>query len=230
MPVNTFTITTGANDGRGGVTGTISNHVATSFNNNLAFGRIQYGFTGASNIAKKGTYFRFAGITIPAGATINSATLKVHMGTPSPPMYSQARFTAKDSSNPGNPTSAKQIVAPNGGFTDKIGGVAQVSITNTGTSAGGYQLYNVNVTSIVSNLVGKYTYNNDAMLFRANAGSYPFITSPASNASIGFVYLSEFGSTNDPELVIDYTADDNSSSSSSSQSPVLVPKTRFGFV
>jgi len=145
-------------------------------------------------------FTRFDGITIPQSATIDDATLNLYAGRQGDGNQS-IKVYAFDENDPDAPT------AP-GDLRNKIAGiafnVATIIFTNYVTkdaeTKGMFDLYNIDVSDIVQELVNNYDYNNEAMLFFYRSKSGPY-----TQVRAGPIYDYTWGSTKTPELIINYT-------------------------
>ena len=161
-------------------------------------GVADFTFMGFMTI-KRQAFTRFDGINIPQSATIDDATLNLYAG------YGGQQISIKgyafDENDPNAPTAPGDIGNKTTGIASNV---FTTLINNTvGYAAkGDFDLYDIDVSDIVQELVNSYDYSNEAMLF--------FYRSKLQ--LIGFtgvsIYDYTWGTTKAPELVINYTEAD----------------------
>jgi hypothetical protein len=145
-------------------------------------------YVGKDAAAKEvGGFYRFTGITIPQGATIDDAYLELYEAWSNP--GSQTKLRADDQNNSGQITSQ----------ADYFGR----SLTTAGTDADGDPgvpgWYQIDATDIIQELVTSYDYDNEAIQFlHRDDGS--------TNANYRASYAYENSGTYAPRLHIEYTA------------------------
>jgi hypothetical protein len=187
MPTSTFDITTNANDGR-------ANGAALQISPGSAPNYYIFMYNPNTASATQAAWFRFTGITIPQGATINSADFKVYgMG-----FGKDVLFKLDSRQTPGNPTNGTQVHAPANVEGAVTANFPLGSFTNPAT----YALRTLDFTSIVQNLVNSHDYSNGEMVFYANSALATTTSYPSSWAN--YLYDSKWGSTRSAELVINY--------------------------
>jgi hypothetical protein len=141
-----------------------------------------------------GGYFVFAGVTIPNGATIDSAFLRLYG-----PGAAGGPFTifAKDEAAPVKPANVYQIM-PNSltsfGGTKTIPEFFSKSLSTAPyTTTAAYS--NMDITTVVSSLQSSYDYSS---------GSAMYLSITSRQSGYGYVFCK--GSANEPSLIIAYTA------------------------
>ena len=143
-------------------------------------------------------FTRFDGITIPQSATIDNAILNLYGANSS---YGGAPFGiyAIDENDPNAPTAPGDIRNKTTGIASNV---VTTIFTNTTTTQTKDQfiLYDIDVSSIVQELVNSYDYSNEAMLFFYRQPN--IITFFQGGEAI---YDYTWGSTKAPTLVINYT-------------------------
>ena len=153
--------------------------------------------TGTPYFAKTGAWIRFTGITIPQTSTINSAYFDIYRCNPNYGNGWIAGFNIGTTSNPATPYYARDCTTMSNksyyGFS-------------TGTATGGGTVTNKNdyfnsvfdVSTEIQSLVTNYDYSNGVMAFYPKTNSY-------GGDQSAHVYLSMWGTTKEPTLVIDFT-------------------------
>ncbi len=144
---------------------------------------------------RKDAFSRFEGITIPQGATVSSATLKLYafITSGSPPV----RIHAKKLAAPVAPAAFGQAI--------NAGTLATNTVSRVLTTAMDNQIIDFAVTPIVQELVDAFDYSNDAMLFFAKPR-----TVPGTNSSQVLFHDYRNGtSARFPNLLITYTTEAN---------------------
>jgi hypothetical protein len=229
----------------GGATVTLT---TPGFYNNVNYQKVTnsdqtgtYGGEPSRNLSKAHVFLYFDSVTIPAGATLTGATLKMWAAVQGSAARAE-RLYARRHNTPGVPSSPGQVMGASvvptyKGFsitnaTSPVSNKTQFQLVDT--VGGGVGL---NIQTVIQGLLNQgYDYSGGAaMLF--------FIKDPVPQTGAfydGMIYQRDWGTTNAASLQIDYDVPDNSSSSesssstssqsSSSQSPVLQDKTTFGFV
>jgi|GEM_PF-6896766 len=187
MPVSTFPITAAGNDERlaefsllGGVGGWGA--AAGGFNNRMIVG------LGPSSESNFGGWMLFTGVTVPQGATINSAILELNnsgAGNGSTPGPVPIRIHCEDADNPTMPTSASD--ANNRALTSPV----DLSVAYT------TGVYNLNITAAVQAVVNRAG-------FAAGNAIGVFMRSRATSTN-QYIITSQY-EISAPKLVIDYTA------------------------
>lgn len=153
--------------------------------------------------------FRFTGITIPQGSTINSATLRVNYSSNAIAFAQKMDIKARDSANPGM-ISAQQAFGNTGMLAGTVNLTTSVKYpTDTtnptfahsigDTNKAEYFAKDADITSLVQTLVTNYDHNNAAMVFSLKAD--------ATQQSLyrGYIYGRDWGATKSTDLIIDFT-------------------------
>lgn len=163
---------------------------------NHNYDRVAY-YSDAGFFLTSRAFTRFDGITVGLGATIDDATLNVYCCR----LGANKTWTilAFDEADPARPTNPGQV-------RNKSSGVTSASKTFAPNNAAGdttpsrtaFDLYGVDVATIVQELVNSYSYSSAAMLFF-------YKTTYTSDWDVGFLYDRDFGSTKAAELIINYT-------------------------
>ncbi len=192
-PTVDITIADTANDGMAEKFGLVAGSITTgsSFSISGTRDRVSHAAT-TLYFGKATSFFRFPGITIPQGSTINSAILDPYIDN-SPQANVQFQIQAREVNNPSAPTNAPGVFSP--------ATLASNIVTDTFGTADTDTRASINVQSIVQELVTSFDYSNEAMLFFIKAK-----TSTAENNRA--LDLEDFSHSNEnpAQLVIDYTA------------------------
>lgn len=132
-------------------------------------------------------FFRFTGVTIPAGATITNAYLSLYAisktGTPAAiPLY------AEDAANPDAPTT----------YSDANGRTKTTATVNIGTLTTS-AWNNITITTIIQELVDSYSY--------ASGAAMQFLTWTATGSGDNAYKIGDYGYSSYPAVLhIEYTS------------------------
>jgi len=143
---------------------------------------------GTPVIRKKYGYVRFPGITIPKNSTINSASFKIYYWSN---ININITIRGWDANDPGQPTAGGDVI----NNTIWASNVKTTSLSSTATA----KLGDLNVKTIIQELVNNYDYDNESMLLAIDSA-----TQTISPSSWMFVYASDQGTTKDASLEIVY--------------------------
>jgi len=160
------------------------------------------------NRGNASSWIRFGGITIPAGATINSATIRVLVVNSN--SINTLRFNAKDAASPtvGYLTKFSHVNTPTGLVANPTPADYNLSpVTYTTWQSFGAAGF---IKDIVEALIGSYgPYTNGDMLFFLRMPNMEYPTKPVSPAlsfrGDGSIPYGFGTPANAPQLVIDYT-------------------------
>ena len=161
------------------------------------FGSIVRNSTYYGTLWYKGGWERFTGITIPKYSTINSASLDIYTSRWSGLNFTATFEIAGDSrQSPGNPTAGSQVVNP----ANTTGTVTATTNNPNGfpPAQGDFNVVNVNVQTLVQNLVNNYNYSSGEMVF--------YVNNRQLDQAWAYLYFRDWGTAKDAQLVIDYTA------------------------
>lgn len=184
MPTSTWTIAANADDGWVSTSGIFTNQVNMSISN--------FGVGEGGN-----AYLRFANITIPDGATINNATLRMFAIQLSGTGKMRCKLDSRPA--PGNPAIASEVWNP----TNLISGTTGTKVTVTPTNTTTYAQTDADIKPLVAALVAANSYNNGAMLFYV---SQPVVGATASPVYVGLYGRTSGGASQAAKLIIDFTA------------------------
>lgn len=152
---------------------------------------------------KRRSYLRFHGITIPQSSTINSASLKPFvLGNMSANFV--AKIKGKKTNNPVAPTNVAQVLSAGTLASNEV----QHTFVTTNTATTNTNYANVNIQTIVQELVNSFDYSNESMLFFIDKKDFvisPTATNTPTAQNIRFYDFSN-GTPHPAQLVIDYTA------------------------
>lgn len=195
-PVVDITISTGSDDGNSTLIKPQFNPVTNTFFSTASSYLFLEDRTIIAGLGKTRakTFTRFPGITIPMGATINSALLKLDLvNFANSPTIT---INAKDVNNPSAPTNFAGVDSP--------GTLASHNKVTNPVSTG---VNSIDVSAIVQELVNSYDYSNESMLFFERQKAQGLITGGVRKY---ITMASSEGAGASPELVIDYSATSSS--------------------
>lgn len=160
---------------------------SVGFRTNAATETLGY-FTGATHLVC-GNFWRFTGITIPAGATIDSATVTITQQEATSGI--ELKLAAVDEDNPAAPTTGGEYDA------DPLT-TAQVDWDFNGGSAGDTH-QSPDIKTIIQELVDSYTISNSAIIIRADNDG------PTGDNYVNVRHYDYSGNVEGPVLDINYT-------------------------
>ena len=219
MPITTFTIASGANDGQ-------INIYAPAMFSPITAGTVLNGKNyqsiynpSATPLVNYTGWVRFPNINIAQGTTITSATLKLYgvdLGNGTAATYRSIKINIDSRNNPPNPTLWSQVFnasnnVPRG---NQIASHSQFTNGSWGGTKVNYQLKDFDCTTQVQALVNSFPYSNDAMAFYIFDDNH-------NKSAFAYVYQKDWdtGGGKTPALQISYTLP-----------PTLADKTTYQFV